>query len=496
MPISAPVSAIALGLISDEDKEKYIISGTDETYTIFDSAKKSYGKVKEDVLVKEYYFRPCHQYPRGYFYIATKDGTLAEGELPGAVFPIISGIMDKFQTTPRGRSVLKQGRAYQAEINRVASKIAEHHMTLGDDKLILQNGSEATAGSSLPGIRTITVNGAAPTVLGGRDGSQYFEYMQGQIAEYYEVMNVAEDSALKADGQVDPYALLFKAASQKKNFQRYVRRFERFLVDVAKTHSRLAKIFLPDDQLIYAIGKKEQVNIQEFKNATDICYQIKAVPQSDDVETKMGKQLILNHALQYTANKLDKEDIGKLIRAMPFSNVEESFSDLTLDYDSVTNDILAMDRGEIPQIHESDNHVYAMKRAAARKRQSDFTLLGPQIAQTYEQYLAQHSAFEAGGYLVGCDFYTNDPANPGKTVRAKVPYLALQWLIDKLATQGQGQEELMAMDQQSQGRMASQLQLHQGGQPPNGMGGGTPLQGQASPGREMNGNAGRFPGAS
>ena len=34
----------------------------------------------------------------------------------------------------------------------------------------------------------------------------------------------------------------------------------------------------------------------------------------------MGKQLVMNHVLQYASGQLEPEQIGKLIRTMPFAN--------------------------------------------------------------------------------------------------------------------------------------------------------------------------------
>lgn len=489
------------------DKEKFIIPSTDETFIVFDTDKGGYRQTKHEVLVREYYFRACPQFPRGYFYITTKDGILHEDELPGGIFPIISQPCEKQQTMPRGHSPVKQMRPYQAEINRASSKMAEHQITLGDDKLVIPNGAKITAGASLPGIRVYNSTGAIPTVVEGRDGSQYLPTIQANITELYQVMSVNEDGEEAATGQMDPYALLFRAASQKKKFNRLARRFERFLRNVALTYIKLAKIHLPEDMLIYAIGKKEQVNIPEFKNSTDVCYQVKLVSQSDDIETKMGKQLILNHALQYTAGKMEKEDIGKLMRAMPYADFDESFSDLTLDYDSVTNDILALDRGQAPQIDETDNHVYAVKRASARMRQSDFTTLSPEIQQAYSQYKQAHTQWNVqiqqqlkmaesemiptGGYLVKADFYVADPKDPNaRPQRAEVPYLAMQWLIEKLQSQGQGQEQLAKMSQGDQAQQAGMFLQQQAGMP---QGMGPPGQSQGAmnaPGRPGNGPPG------
>jgi hypothetical protein len=471
------------------DKLELIQPCSDETFTVFDAAKGGYRKTDKEVLVKEFYFRPCHLYPRGYVYITTKEGILFESELPGGIFPIVFKAFDKLQTTPRGRGPVKTMRPYQAEINRAASKMAEHQITLGDDKLVLQNGSKVSSGTSLPGVRTIFATGAPPIIMQGRDGSQYLEYMKYQIEELYRVMMVDEQE-LEKTGQLDPHALLFRAASQKKKFSRYIKRFEQFLIEVCRTYLQLAKIHMPEDEVIYAIGRREQVNISEFKNSEDLCYQIKIEAVAEDIETKVGRQLVLNQTLQYVGNKLDKQDIGKIIRAMPYGNFEESFGDMTLDYDSLTNDILALDRGEVPPINEYDDHVYAVKRLVSRTRQADFRNLAPQIQMAYKQRIQQHMDFEAqrqaalqaaeagyiptSGYLVSCDFYMPKPGNPTQTQRVRIPSDAVTWLLKKLETQGTSLDPLLADDVNPgvQGQLAQMIA--RGGNPaagaPNGMG--------------------------
>jgi hypothetical protein len=467
------------------DKKKGIQESYDQTLVIFTGINHGYQKTKNEVLVKEYYFRPCPQYPNGYYYIATKDAILSKGELPGGVYPIVVQEFDKIQTTARGRSCVRIARPYQAEINRAASKMAEHQITLGDDKLLIQNGTKISAGVALPGVRSINFTGQAPDILAGRDGSQYLNYMNSQIAEMYDVMNVKEGSE-ESNGQTDPFALLFKSASQKKKFVRYVRRFERFLVNVAKTYMSLAKTHLPDDTLIMAVGRKEQVNMSEFKNSDDISYEIKVEAQSDDIETKFGKQLILNHALQYVGSKLDKEDIGKIMRAMPYGNFEESFDDMTIDYDASNNIILALDRGEQVSLNQYDNNVYMIKRLVSRMRQADFKFLDPQIQQQYVVLVQQYQASETqrlqdikaaesefiptDGYLVTCQMSIEDPSAPNKTRQVRLPYSALQWLIKMLETQGQSLGELEKMNQGALAQMAQGfIQKRLGGQP-EGMG--------------------------
>lgn len=488
-------------MVQDEEKQKFIQASADQTYTIFDRGKGSYQKSKNQCLVREYYFRPTAQNPQGYWYYTVKDKILFEGELPGGLFPIVMKTFNRLQTRARGQGLVKILRPFQMEINRAGSKVAEHQITLGDDKLLIQHGTKVSAGASLPGVRTVNYTGSEPKILAGRDGAQYAAYMASQITEMYNAAGVEEKNE-DVPSQLDPYALLFRSAHQKKKFQLYIRKFEAFLVEVCKLYLDLARIHFPDDKIIQMVGAREQVNIPEFKNSNPLCYKIKVVAQTDDIETKLGKQLVLNHALQYVGNKLDKEDIGKLMRLMPYSNLDQSFNDLTLDYDSATNDILALDRGEQPPIHENDKHDYMIKRLTNRMRQADFQFKSPQIQQNFTMRLQAHEQFMAqqakalqaaqagfiptGGYLVACDFYVQtDAKDPSKTKRVRMPSESLQWLIDKLEAQGSSLDQMENMNQANLAQIAQML-----GGPAEGAAGIAPSQhmGNAMPGGVSHGH--------
>lgn len=481
------------------EHEEKIQASIDETFTVFDAAKGGYAKAEGQVMLLETYYRPCAKYPQGYFCFYTKEVKLISGPLPGGIFPIVWEGCDTVQTSPRGRSIVEIMRPYQAEINRAASKMAEHQITLGDDKIILQNGTKVSAGIALPGVRSINVTGGEPTILNGRDGSQYLSTITANIEELYRVMNVFEDEQLFEKGQIDPVVLLFRSGSSKKRFQRYIKRFERFLINVAKTYLRLAKIYLPDDALIEAIGRSEAINMVEFKNSNELGFEITVESQSDDIETKLGKQLILTQALQYVGSKLERDDIGKIMRAMPYANFEESFSDLTIDYDAATNAILALDRGEKPPIDPSDNHSYMVKRLTARKRKSDFKYLPDVIKANYDEAIQLHSYLEAerlrklkamesefiptGGYLVTCDFYMADPKDKTKTKRARLPYEAVAWLIKQLEAQGASLEQLEQQESIVREEIANQMLQQQGmGAHGTGMPMPQPELGAATPG--------------
>lgn len=438
---------------NDKEKFKMFVSSPDETMVVFDAQKGSYGSAQNQCMVVESYTRPSISCPNGYYQYWTENGIFEEGELPFGIWPIAFAPFDKYQTSPRGRSHIKILRPFQAEINRAASKMAEHQITLGDDKLISQAGSTLTQGSVLPGVRSYEVSGAPPTILPGRDGSQYAKYCSDQITEMYKA-SLVEEEMMEAPAQVDPYSLIFRAASQKKKFVPHTERFEQFLADVWLISLELSRHYMSDEELIQAIGVADQANIPEFKNPSYIGYQIKMEPQSEDLESKLGRQLTITQTLQYGAGKLEKEDIGKLLKNMPYGNLGETMKDFTLNYDLATNIILALDRGEYPQTRPSAPHQYLIQKLEARTNEGDFKFLPMNIQQAYDKKIQEHSqilavqaaqlkAMEAdfiptGGAMITCDMYVPKPSetNPQASQRVRVPYEALNWLIERLANQG------------------------------------------------------------
>jgi hypothetical protein len=471
---------------NDKKKLGYIVESNEE-YVVFDSAKSGYAKEKDQTLLLEYYMKPCPEYPKGYFYITTKAGILEEGELPGGIFPLIWKGFDEHPTKVRASSFVKVARPWQAEINRASSQVALHSVTIGEDKLLYQAGTQVAQGSLLPGVRGITYQGQPPTILPGRTGEQFFNYIAIQEQEMnrallLDVLNEEKNNNL------EPMALLFRKMEQSQKFSFYSQKFGEFLVEMCELFLSLAKFYLEGDELIAAIGKSEAINIQEFKSTTPIHYLVRVDEQNDTIESKLGKSMVIQHILQYVGPQLQRDDIGKLITEMPFGNWKEAFSDFTIDYENTKNDMLAMERGEQPLISENDDSKYALKQIAKRKKERDFKLLAPQVQQIYAMYEAYHQdklAKEAaslkaaqsefipvGGAMIACDMYVpqEDPAKAPKRVR--VPYQALDWLVKTLETQGAGLDQLEQMNQAQVSQIIQQL----------GVGGGqVPQNGQASP---------------
>jgi hypothetical protein len=453
------------------DHAERIKASEDKTFMVFDSgAEGGYRKSeREETLLREWYHRPCAEYPKGYFAIFTEEAILAEGELPldldgNPLFPIITQFFDKIPTTPRGRSLIKQLRPYQVEVNRCGSKIAEHQMTLGDDKVVSINGNKMSSAGTAPGVRHYSVSGAGVQVIPGRNGSQYLEYMNSQIAEMYQVAMIEQDMQPKQG--YDQFTMLFMSARQKKVFSRYVRRFENFLVKMSKLYFRFAKTYYSEDTIVGYIGRSERVNIAEFKSASDLSLQIAVKPRSDDVTTQMGKQMVLNSIVQYASGSLGKEDLGKIIKEMPFAATGSVFDDMIMDSRVADNIILALDRGEQVQVWPEDNNTYIISRISDRMRQPDFQFLAKHIQSMYQEQRTARgqivneqtqkiAAQNAGmipvtGASIGVDMYVNDPKDPTKSKRLRIPSDSMAWLVKRMEEQGLGMAEVNNMEPMDQ----------------------------------------------
>lgn len=485
-----PVKELEDAYEGDTKKLSYIKGSGDEQFVVFDVNKKSYEPSKEEILLRYHFFKPCRQYPQGYYYICVKGGILEEGELPYGLYPIVWRGFDKFPDSPRGVSIIKVIRPYQAEINRASSQMAMHQITVGDDKIIYQGGTKLAPGALLPGVRGITYQGIAPQILPGRDGSQFMPYIDAQIREMYAAAMLDEIIADKPSAQADPYTLLFQTASQQKAFKQYVVETEEFEKELSMLALEFAKKYYDDDMVIKIAGKSEAVNLSEFRNTQPNSFIIKAEPQSEAIDSRMGKQLALNHVLQYVGPQMGAKQIGLVLKEMPFLNNQTLFKYLTSDYDNVENDMLAIERGQMPDISPyADNELY-VNALTGRMKKPDFKLLAPPIQDIYNQVLVAHETqiaqkakakqaaadgfIPTGGALITCSMQMPDPDSKdgNGTKQVRIPYEALIDLIEKLENQGSSLESLQSLnsgavnDIVTQGGLGQQQPLPQQEQQP------------------------------
>lgn len=460
----------------DEAKLKMLQKST-ENFIIFDSNKGGYGKSDNQVNVREFYFKPCKEYINGYYYYTTIGGILEHGPLPRGKFPIVWVGFDEHPTKVRATSLVKVAKPWQAEINRASSQAAIHGITTADDKILTQAGTKLETGTVLPGVRGLTYSGQPPTILPGRVGDQFYEYIDRNENEMSRALLLDRIDEEKMTN-LDPFAMLFRSMSQSANFNIYAEKFGEFVVEFWELVLELAKYYLSDSEYIAAVGKSELINIQEFRDTTPLHHKITVEQQEDTIETKLGRHLTMMNILQYVGQKLEPEDIGRMAENMPFGNWKDTFSRLTQNDRNVKNDFLAIERGEMPYVSDNDDSDFCLEAVATRKKERDYQLLPDQVKFIYDQYeqmhlakkqqeleaaqMAQSEFIPTGGALVTCNIYVpnEDPSKAPKY--ARLPYETLHWVMEKLKAQGLSQENIESMNA---AQVAELMQRMGGGQP-------------------------------
>ena len=451
------------------DKIDRLTSSMNQTVKIFDANTGSYRDVKNQVLVKEYFYKPDAVCPNGVYAMFTDNMLIVQSDIPYGIYPISYVGFDEYTTSPRSASIIKVCRPYQIEINRASSKMAEHQITLGDDKVFIQSGTKITNGGTLHGVRAFKVSGKEPIIQPGRSGAQYLDYEQHQIAELYQAVNLSSLLEDKASQSGDPYQLLFRSMKEKKRFSKYASKYERFEIEIFEKCIAMAKAYLTPNHIIKISSKKETINVPEFKRADQDGYEIKVVAQSGDVESKFGKIMSATQTLQYVGSRLDPDQLGMLIKQLPLGNEDQMFSTLTVDSDNMTNDILSLDRGEQVEAFEYENHEFIIKGLNNRMKQADFRFLDERIKGSYRNLIDQHNQFvqqqaqaiaqndmgmiPQGGFLTTVNASWFNPTTK-RVERIKVPAESIKWLVDKLQTQGQFSEEMEGLPPSEQARIA------------------------------------------
>jgi hypothetical protein len=462
--------------------DKLVKEDTDDTYKVFEAASGSYKVIKGKVKLRQVYYRQCDQYPNGQYVFFTKETIAAQGDLPvdkngNVFFPIIYKGFDEVPTSARSTSIIKQIKPEQFECNRCASSIALIQMTVGFDKMIVPTGGEVSSGGTKAGVRIIKVPGGKQNadIIQGRSGDQFLATLQQSISEMYSKTGVPENWDEKTQ-DTDIMATLYKSMRQKTRFSTYGDKFSEFIIDVIEMVLRLKKAYMLDETFFRVTGKQEYQNIAEFRSMDDLGYQVKIEAATEDLESKFGRYMSLMQTMQYAGKDLDKNTMGLMLKNLPFMNTEEIYSKMTMPYENAKNIMLALDRGEMPEISQIEDPLYIAEELNHRMRKPDFKYLNEQIKGAYQQQLdaynqiytektrevqmAQQGFIPFDGPTVPVDGMYEEvigPSGQPKTQRVQIEQSALNWLLEKKKQQGSVMGNIVNLPLGQQAQLAEQF---------------------------------------
>lgn len=470
----------------DDRRWDLIQSCKGERYSAYSHSNDKYVETKNQVLVKEYYFRPSARYPEGYYFITVgsgkgdKKGILFKGELPGGIFPIDVLGFDEIATSPRYSSIIRQLRSKQHKLNMMVSKMFEHMLRMGDTKVFIRKGSKITKAKKINGYRISEFTGDTPVFQEGQIGAQFVNPIASEITSMYSLVNLQE-MLNGVDTKVDARTALYLNAKQKSYYSEYLGKYESFLKSICEKVLRFKKLYLQEEALVMIAGKDEYLNVAEYKSTEDLGYEIAFEGVQSDADTKLGRALDMGQILQYAAN-FPVEERAQMIKAMPFLNNEMITEGMTQDWDNARNTILALDRGDqrALEVRQYENHDYMIQALVTRMKKPDFYNLAFEVQQLYAQKVQIHEQVKAqeieraarieqgmipsSGALLNTDFYITDGVTTRgepKTKRLKLPSDAINWLSGALQKQGSTLDQLEQQQSQVRAEIVDQVMNEQ-----------------------------------
>ena len=444
-----------------------------------------YSHINNKVRITEIFWRPAPWIPFGWYVVHHHDQILYASELPFGIFPIVYAGYRTSQTSARSHSLLQDLKPFQRQINRCITEAIRHQMSIGSDRLLIDKGAKVTDSSIVAGVQMIKYDGVLgekPTYLEGRSGEQFYKTLINQINQMYAVANLkfemVESGVRRQDKTIkDPQAMIYEDMKQKQDNGTYADKVEKFVEHVCKTTLKMARFYLPDEMVIPIVGKREQVNLAEFRTKEDIDQVISIKPRSDDATSVMGKQLAMAQVMQYGGNVLPPEAIGSIVQNMPFLNHEQIMASITIDYETQKNMILALDRGEMWQADQNDNIPIMIDALTLRMRQSDFRFLNPQSQMMHQMTLQKYQQMmqmkqeqikrdnagliPTGGPGVKVQHYVPYKKKNGEMAQRNliIPVDALEWMLERLEAQKWNPQNQIAAQEETLNQARQQIRI-------------------------------------
>ena len=446
-----------------------------ESYTVFSSKQQEYQQL-DGLQILEFYKRPDRRYPKGYFVFFAARGILDQGELPGGIFPIVTGRCKTAPQMPRGHSFIREVRPYQVEINRSGSQDANNMAIFGDDKLITNASAGVQLGGKYAGISHLKVSGMGSVRdaihhIPGAGMPKYMDYMANKIKEMDYVAQILTQMEKRTDGRSgDISFVLYSRIKDKRPFSAMARRFSSYLEKKARTRLALLRYYMTNGEIIKAGRREDALIVDDFRRYKDDDCLFKVEAASDAPETVLGNQMRIQQILQYGGEAIAKNPMlmGLIIKNMDIPNAEEMASLLTVDWDAWKQDEISLEKGLMPTIVPQANFEFKLQMLSVRMNRPDFQGLETEVQMLFHNYLQQcqqlytqqqneklrleQGMIPATGDLVSVDVYQNVPSASGgsKTVKMKLPYDTLRWVASALEKQGVVLESMNQLPLQTQ----------------------------------------------
>lgn len=357
-------------------------------------------QMKNAAIEIAYYERKSTKHPRGRMVVVANGVKLADKELPAGEIPLVKfdDILVSGKFYPE--SVITHARPIQQQYNRVLGKRAEwvNKMLAGKYLAEKRHGliKEALNDRSGEVVEYNHVQGAPPP--GAIDipmmPSYAFEESSYLKNELFEIFGLSEVSRgqIPASG-IPAVGMQLLVEQDETRIGVEVEQHEHAFAQLGRLILKLASETYVSKRKLKVKGKGSELNIREWKGAdlrnnTDaIVVRGSTIPTSK----AMRRQEILNAFERgLLGDPADPAVRERVLGMLEFGDMAEIWRDRALDMTQIKESLEEIERGEIPEVSEYDNHTLHIQEKNAFRKSDRYKKLPFEIQQILLDDMERH----------------------------------------------------------------------------------------------------------
>lgn len=349
------------------------------------------------VLVKEYWERPCDDYPDGRLIIVAGDqlayyGKNYMGELPFVKFGWFD-IPNSFWE----KGIVDDMIPLQKNYNRRRSQIAENANLMANPiwKAPLGAFTQGKEPTNAPAqiVEFNPVNGMEPKMEQAPSLPQHvFEDMSKSEQEMSDVSGMRQiGPGMLPPGVRAAAALALVNEMDQTLITPIVRNLESAIRQSARMRLKLIKMFYSTPRDIHVAGNNRSFAVEQFKGADldgefDISIQsVSGLPQDKTARFQMLQELA----------KMGIIDQMKFLELMELSDVDEVFEDIQEDMNAAQWENDQMKKGKPQPVKDFENHQIHIYEHNKFRKTLLFKKLPQHVQDEFEQHVHQHQMFQS-----------------------------------------------------------------------------------------------------
>jgi hypothetical protein len=354
---------------------------------------------KIGVVVREFWAKPCSEFPKGKHLVYADQQVLLEEDNPYGWLPYVM-----FRGTPfPGRfwptCVTEQQISPQTELNKTLSQIAENATRIGNPSVAISNQA-GIDWDGLPGsIIRFNETGMQNSIPQFIQPPEMPGYIQNRVPQLVEAMQDIAGQHDVSHGNV-PTGVTAAAAInllQEADDTRLgpdVEDMEKTLEDAGKRIVQLIARYYTDDRALKLVGDEGGWNISQFRGSmlhdnTDVKVQAGSGMPRSKAAKQAAFQEMLNLFLQY-GYQMDQRTLRKALQAYDVGGLEILVSDLDKDQAKVQRENNSLMQGQQVQVRDFDNHEYEIEAHNDFRKGAEYSQLNPAIQQVVDEHVRMH----------------------------------------------------------------------------------------------------------